>query len=126
VSHPEWHGVVRDTIASTLVSDGDGRLCRAETLARILRDAECDPDRPTWRAKVRALLVLDERPMRKAQVAAIRGIEKSLAEQRFDRLLVQMVTGAGDRVRILRLISGQSGCLPDRRSAVRTRLVPAG
>lgn len=65
------------------------------TLARILRDAKSDPTRPTWRAKVRVLPALDERPMRKAQVAAIRGIEKSLAEQRFDRSLVQMATGAG-------------------------------
>ncbi|WP_211323226.1 type I restriction-modification enzyme R subunit C-terminal domain-containing protein [Amycolatopsis palatopharyngis] len=68
---------------------------KPETLARVLRDAERDPARPTWRAKVRTLPVLDERPMRKAQVAAIRGIEKSLAEQRFDRSLVQMATGAG-------------------------------
>jgi type I restriction enzyme R subunit len=68
---------------------------KPETLARILRDAERDLARPTWRAKVRALPALDERPMRKAQVAAIRGIEKSLAEQRFDRSLVQMATGAG-------------------------------
>jgi type I restriction enzyme R subunit len=95
---------------------------KPETLARIPRDAQRDPTQPTWRA----LPVLDERPIRKAQVAAIRRIEKSLAEQRFDRLLVRMATGAGGRVRILRLISGQSGCLPDRRSAVRTRLVPAG
>ncbi len=33
--------------------------------------------------------------MRDAQVVAIRGIERSLAEQRFDRSLVQMATGAG-------------------------------
>ena len=68
---------------------------KPEALARILRDAERDPARPTWRAKVRALPVLDEPPMRKAQVAAIRGIEKSLIEQRFDRSPVQMATGAG-------------------------------
>jgi type I restriction enzyme R subunit len=43
---------------------------KPETLARILRDAERDPARPTWRAKVRALPALDERPMRKAQAAA--------------------------------------------------------
>lgn len=65
------------------------------TLARIVRDAEADPDRPTWRAKVRHLPPLDEAPLRRAQVAAIRGIEQSLAEQRFSRSLVQMATGAG-------------------------------
>ncbi|WP_433620941.1 DEAD/DEAH box helicase family protein [Nocardia sp. CA-120079] len=68
---------------------------KPETLARIVRDADRDPIRPTWRAKVQALPSLDEQPMRKAQVAAIQGIEKSLAEQRFDRSLVQMATGAG-------------------------------
>ncbi len=35
------------------------------------------------------------RPLRPAQIEAINGIEKSLAEQRFDRVLVQMATGAG-------------------------------
>jgi type I restriction enzyme, R subunit len=33
--------------------------------------------------------------MRPAQITAIQGIERSLAEQRFDRSLVQMATGAG-------------------------------
>lgn len=70
-------------------------LPRPETLGRLLRDAERDPERPTWRAKVRALPALDEAPMRPAQVRAIHGIERSLVEQRFDRSLVQMATGAG-------------------------------
>ncbi|MGL5928095.1 MAG: DEAD/DEAH box helicase family protein, partial [Dermatophilaceae bacterium] len=68
---------------------------RPETLARVIRDAEADADRPTWRAKVRQLPPLDIDPLRPAQVTAIHGIEKSLAEQRFDRSLVQMATGAG-------------------------------
>lgn len=34
------------------------------TLARILRDAEADPKRPTWRAKVRSLPPLDTAPLR--------------------------------------------------------------
>ncbi|TMR03376.1 DEAD/DEAH box helicase [Actinomadura soli] len=68
---------------------------RPETLARLLRAAEAAPDRPSWRAKVRHLPSMDERPLRGAQVAAISGIERSLAEQRFDRSLVQMATGAG-------------------------------
>jgi len=65
------------------------------TLARIVRDTADDPDAPTWRAKVRALPRLDEAPLRPAQVDAIRGVERSLAEQRFSRSLIQMATGAG-------------------------------
>jgi type I restriction enzyme R subunit len=66
-----------------------------DTLARLLRDAAEDPDCPTWRAKVQHLPALHEAPLRPAQITAIRGIEKSLVEQRFDRSLVQMATGAG-------------------------------
>jgi type I restriction enzyme, R subunit len=65
------------------------------TLARTVRDAAEDPRAPTWRAKVRQLPKLDETGMRQAQVDAIHGIERSLAEQRHDRSLVQMATGAG-------------------------------
>ncbi len=68
---------------------------RPETLARTLRDADEDPERPTWRAKVQALPALRVDGLRPAQVDAIRAIERSLAEQRFDRSLVQMATGAG-------------------------------
>ena len=68
---------------------------RPETLARLLRDAGEDPERPTWRAKVRQLPALKADGLRPAQVVAIRAIERSLAEQRFDRSLVQMATGAG-------------------------------
>jgi type I restriction enzyme, R subunit len=65
------------------------------TLARILREAEANPEAPTWRAKVRHLPALEEARLRRAQAAAIRNVERSLAEQRFDRSLVQMATGAG-------------------------------
>ena len=65
------------------------------TLAKLLRDAHDDPQRPTWRAKVRHLPPLDTAYLRPAQITAIEGIERSLAEQRFDRSLVQMATGAG-------------------------------
>jgi len=65
------------------------------TLARTLRDATADPDRPTWRGKVAAMPELDITMLRPAQITAIEGIEQSLAEQRFDRSLVQMATGAG-------------------------------
>jgi len=65
------------------------------TLARIVRGGDADPERATWRAKVRHMPPLDTGPLRPAQVTAIEGIERSLAEQRFDRSLVQMATGAG-------------------------------
>lgn len=68
---------------------------KPSTLAQIVRDAEADPDKPTWRAKVQHLPLLDEGPLRPAQITAINGIEKSLADQHFDRSLVQMATGAG-------------------------------
>jgi len=68
---------------------------RPETLARILRDSEEDEQNPTWRGKVRHLPPLNVEPLRPAQITAIRAIENSLAEQRFERSLVQMATGAG-------------------------------
>jgi len=68
---------------------------RPETLARVLRDAEADPDSPTWRAKVKQMPYLITTGLRPAQIEAVTGIEHCLAEQRFDRSLVQMATGAG-------------------------------
>jgi type I restriction enzyme R subunit len=68
---------------------------RPATLARWLRDADTRPEEPTWRARVRHLPRLDTAPLRPAQITAIGGVEQSLAEQRFDRSLVQMATGAG-------------------------------
>ncbi|WP_199178026.1 DEAD/DEAH box helicase family protein [Mycobacterium hubeiense] len=68
---------------------------RPETLARILRDAEATPECPTWRAKVRDLPPLDIASLRPAQIKAVNGIERSLANKHFDRSLVQMATGAG-------------------------------
>jgi type I restriction enzyme R subunit len=68
---------------------------RPESLARILREAEAAPSAATWRGKVRGLPDLDSRGLRPAQITAVEGIERSLAEQRHDRSLVQMATGAG-------------------------------
>lgn len=68
---------------------------RPETLARHLREAETNPDSPTWRAKIRKLPALDTEALRPAQIEAINGVEQSLADQRYDRSLVQMATGAG-------------------------------
>ncbi|MBK7821079.1 MAG: DEAD/DEAH box helicase family protein [Tessaracoccus sp.] len=69
---------------------------RPETLAITVRAAREHPDQsPTWRGRVRTLPALDPSPLRPAQVDAIHGIERSLAEQRYGRSLVQMATGAG-------------------------------
>ncbi|HUX72196.1 MAG TPA: DEAD/DEAH box helicase family protein, partial [Cellulomonadaceae bacterium] len=65
------------------------------TLARGLRDAETDAEHPTWRAKVRTLPALDTAPLRPAQIDAVMGVERALAEQHFSRSLIQMATGAG-------------------------------
>ena len=77
---------------------------RPETLARTLRTAyptaagpgAVEPvEDPTWRGRVRHLPPLITAGLRPAQITAIRGVERSLVEQRFDRSLVQMATGAG-------------------------------
>jgi type I restriction enzyme, R subunit len=68
---------------------------KPETLARTVRAAREEPESPTWRGKVRNLPTLATEPLRPAQITAINGIERSLVEQRFDRSLVQMATGAG-------------------------------
>ena len=66
---------------------------KASTLAKTLRNK--DDEHPTWRGKVCALPALNEGPLRPAQITATNGVEASLREQRFDRSLVQMATGAG-------------------------------
>ncbi|MCU1589690.1 MAG: box helicase [Frankiales bacterium] len=62
---------------------------RPDTLARWIRDES------TWRGHVTAMPSLLEDGLRPAQVEAVRGVERSLAEQQYDRHLVQMATGAG-------------------------------
>ena len=51
------------------------------TLAKQIRDAEADPDKPTWRAKVQHLPPLDEAPLRPAQITALKGIDLDLLKQ---------------------------------------------
>jgi type I restriction enzyme R subunit len=68
---------------------------RPETFARSLRDAEADAEAPTWRGKVQSLPELMTEGLRPAQIEAVVGVERSLAEQRHERSLVQMATGAG-------------------------------
>ena len=68
---------------------------RPETLGRTIRSAELDPAAATWRGAVRTMPELITEGLRPAQITAIQGIERSLAEQRYSRSLVQMATGAG-------------------------------
>jgi type I restriction enzyme R subunit len=65
------------------------------TLARIIRDAADDPAAPTWAAKVQTLPAFDSYDLRPASKAAVGAIERSLAQGRHSRSLVQMATGAG-------------------------------
>jgi type I restriction enzyme R subunit len=65
------------------------------TLARWIREARQEPDRPTWRARIPQMPALDEAGLRPAQITAIRGVERSLSAQQYSRSLVQMATGAG-------------------------------
>ncbi len=65
------------------------------TLARWCREGADDPVLPTWRAKVTQMPVLAAEGLRPAQITAVGGIERSLAEQQYSRSLVQMATGAG-------------------------------
>lgn len=69
---------------------------RPETLGATIRaDQESPADSPTWRGKVRELPTVDEVGLRPAQIDAVKGLERSLVEQRYGRSLVQMATGAG-------------------------------
>ncbi|KUG56315.1 DEAD/DEAH box helicase [Kocuria rosea subsp. polaris] len=68
---------------------------RPESLAWQVRESQVNPQAPTWRGKVRTMPALNEAPLRPAQITAVQGVEKSLREQRFDRSLIQMATGAG-------------------------------
>jgi type I restriction enzyme R subunit len=69
---------------------------KPEALAATIRSANDDPTvAPTWRGNVLDLPPLDQSGLRPAQIDAVEGIERSLADQRFARSLVQMATGAG-------------------------------
>lgn len=90
------------------VLDPDSRTRRIfsfhqpRTLARWIRQAEEDEQAPSYRARLRYRMPeLDERPLRPAQIAAVRGVENSVALGKGQqgmgqsRSLVQMATGAG-------------------------------
>lgn len=67
---------------------------RPETLARWMREADDDPAAPTLRARLRRMPALETDGLRPAQIDAITGLERSLAEDR-PKALIQMATGAG-------------------------------
>ena len=54
-----------------------------------MRDAEAEPEAPMWRAKVARMPPLVEEGLRPAQIEAIRGVEHSLAAQRYSRSLIR-------------------------------------
>ncbi|MGH3857860.1 MAG: DEAD/DEAH box helicase family protein, partial [Pseudonocardiaceae bacterium] len=64
------------------------------TIARWIREAEANPQAPTFRARLREMPELVTDDLRPNQVEAITGLEQSLAEDR-PRALIQMATGAG-------------------------------
>ncbi len=68
---------------------------KPETLARIVEDFHRSPPWPTWRAAVQLMPPLITERLRPAQIDAVTGLERSLREQRHDRSLIQMATGAG-------------------------------
>jgi len=68
---------------------------RPETLARITRDANQNPAAPTWRGRVQTMPSYADYDLRPASKVAVGAIEKSLADGRHSRSLVQMATGAG-------------------------------
>ena len=67
---------------------------RPETLAEWLRQIAENRDLPTFRARLKAMPVLDERGLWGKQAEAIRNLEQSLAEDH-PRSLIQMATGSG-------------------------------
>lgn len=65
---------------------------KAATLARPCAQERGTPD---LAGQGTVMPPLDTIPRRPAQIEAINGVEQSLREQRYDRHLVQMATGAG-------------------------------
>ena len=65
-----------------------------ETLIEWSRQIADDPNLPTFRARLRAMPVLDETGLWGKQAQAIRNLEESLAADR-PRSLIQMATGSG-------------------------------
>lgn len=69
-------------------------FAKPQTIRSWMRQADERPDAPTFRARLQNLPALDPKGLRPNQIKAVRGIEKSLNDNR-RRGLVQMATGAG-------------------------------
>jgi type I restriction enzyme R subunit len=70
-------------------------FAQPDTLARIIRESEENPNAPTWRGKVQSLPPYDDYDLRPASKIAVGAIEQSLRAGKHERSLVQMATGAG-------------------------------
>jgi type I restriction enzyme R subunit len=69
-------------------------FARPETMRAWMHKADDAPAAPTFRARLLTLPALDTEGLRPSQIKAVKGIEKSLQNNR-PRGLVQMATGAG-------------------------------
>ena len=67
---------------------------RPETLEEWTRQVLADPDRPTFRARLRSMPELDPQGLWKVQALAVANLERSLREDH-PRSLIQMATGSG-------------------------------
>lgn len=68
---------------------------KPDTLRRTIDLAEIKPSAPTWRCAVRNMPLFDGYDLRPASLRSSQAIEKSLAEGKYSKSLVQMATGAG-------------------------------
>ncbi|MFC6010196.1 DEAD/DEAH box helicase family protein [Nocardia lasii] len=69
-------------------------FAKPETIRAWMQQADERPDAQTFRARLQHLPALDPKGLRPNQIKAVKGIEKSLTDNR-RRGLVQMATGAG-------------------------------
>jgi type I restriction enzyme R subunit len=67
---------------------------RPETLEEWARQISANPDRPTFRARLRSMPELDRRGLWEVQARAVAKLEQSLREDH-PRSLIQMATGSG-------------------------------
>jgi type I restriction enzyme R subunit len=68
---------------------------RPETLASFIREADANPEAPTWRGRIHTIPSTDAYDLRPASRAAVLAIENSLQTDSHAKSLVQMATGAG-------------------------------
>jgi type I restriction enzyme R subunit len=78
----------------TLEAAGSSTFHRPATLAEWARQISADPDKPTFRARLRSMPELNPRGLWEVQARAIANLEQSLREDH-PRSLIQMATGSG-------------------------------